>query len=137
MEMVQSELEIFLIPESVCLPFESFDLVVDALNETIGDEVFEIVKESSLVGPQGLGHSCKLFDSDLHGISAPHIEKGHCALKIIRLSEEPQLLFHGMSDKERLIGMEQGVETGFPVRLKISVVFQKKEAIAIERLFPK
>jgi hypothetical protein len=32
MEMVQSDIEIFLISEPVCLLFESFDLVVDAPN---------------------------------------------------------------------------------------------------------
>ena len=37
--MVQSELEIFLIPESVSLPFEGFDLVVDPFDHGAGDLV--------------------------------------------------------------------------------------------------
>ncbi len=39
-----------------------------------------------------------------------------------------------MSDEERLVGLEQFVEAGFPIRLEVDIVSQKQESVAFERL---
>ena len=78
MEMVQSELEIFLIPESVCLPFESFDLVVDPFDHGTGDRVLEVVEQAGAIGSQGLGDSGQVFDSGLEYVSTPGFQECSC-----------------------------------------------------------
>ena len=69
MEMVQSEFEIFLISEPVSLPFEGFDFVVDSLDDSAGDRVFEVVEQAGPIGCQGLGDLGQLFDSGPECIS--------------------------------------------------------------------
>ena len=49
MEVVQSEFEIFLVPESMGLSFEGFDFVVDSLDHGAGDGVFEVVEQAGSV----------------------------------------------------------------------------------------
>ena len=55
MEVVESEFEIFGVPESIGHPFEGFDFVVEPLYGGAGDVVFEIVEQTCLVAGQSLG----------------------------------------------------------------------------------
>ena len=76
--MVQSELEIFLIPEPVSLPFEGFDLVVDPFDHGTGDRVLEVVEQAGAIGSQGLGDSGQVFDSGLECVSTPGFQECSC-----------------------------------------------------------
>ena len=71
MEMVQSKLEIFLIPESVSHPFEGFDLVVDPFDHGAGDGMLEIVEQAGAIRREGLGDLGQVFDSGLECVSTP------------------------------------------------------------------
>jgi len=135
MQVVEAQLEIEHVPEAVGLSLEGFDLVVDALDHAVGDEVLEIVEESCFAGTQGFGYLGQCFDPGLHGIPTPHIEKLHSTLEVILFPEEPELLFHGMSNEKGLIDLEQFVESGFAVGFEVGIVSQKQESVAFERLF--
>jgi len=107
MQMVESQFEIDHIPESVCLPFEGFDLVVCALDNRTGDRVFEVAEKPCFVAGQGLGHPAKGSDAALPGIFDPDIEKAPGTLQIPVLPKEPELLLHRMGDEKGMIGLKQ------------------------------
>ena len=94
--MVQSELEIFLIPESVCLPFEGFDFVVDPFDHGAGDRVLEVVEQAGAIRRQGFGDLGQVFDSGLECVSTPGFQECSCGCAVFLFPEEPELLLHGM-----------------------------------------
>jgi hypothetical protein len=55
MEVVQPEFEVFDVPESISLPFEGFDFVVEPLYGSAGDVVFEIVEQTRPLTGQSFG----------------------------------------------------------------------------------
>jgi len=55
MKVVEAKLEVHHVAEPVGLPLEGFDLVVDPLYDSVGDEVFEIVEKPCPVSAQGFG----------------------------------------------------------------------------------
>ena len=94
MEMVQSEFEIFLIPEPVSLPFEGFDFVVDAFDHGAGDRVFEVVEQAGSIRCQGLGDFGQVFDSRPECVSTPGLQECSCGCKIFLFPKEPELFLH-------------------------------------------
>ena len=63
MKVVEAKLEVNHVAEPVGLPLEGFDLVVDSLDNPIGDEVFEIVEKPCPVNAQGFGYFRQSHDS--------------------------------------------------------------------------
>jgi hypothetical protein len=137
MEMVQSELEIFLIPEPICLPFEGFDFIVDAFDHSASDRVLEVVEQAGSIGSQGLAHFGQGFDSGPECVSAPGFQERSCSCSIFLFPEESELLLHRMGGEERLVGLKQGIEPGFPVRFEIFIVSEQQETVPFKGLLPK
>jgi len=134
MEVVKAEFEVDHVPEAIGLSLESLDFVVGTLHYGTGDRMFEEVEKPSFIGSEGFGHSGELSDSGLHGVFEPDIEELLCLRRVLFLPKEPQLLFHGMSNEERLVGLKQSVEPSLAVGLKGIVVSQEKKTITFERL---
>jgi hypothetical protein len=136
MEMIESQFEIYQISEPIRLPFECFDFVIGTFNNGAGNGIFEIVEKPRFVPSQSFGHPGKRADSRAHGILGPHIKEALSTFKILAFPEEPQLLFHRMSNKKRLIGSKESIKSSLGIRLKGVVVFQEQESITFEGLLP-
>ena len=94
MQVVEAELKILRISESVSLPFESFYFVDQPLDGAAGDAMLEVVEKSGPVGSEGLANSFERLDSGLHGVSAPHGKELFGLFAALLFPKEPQLLFH-------------------------------------------
>jgi len=136
MEMVKAEFEIFLIPESVCLPFEGFDFVVDAFDNGAGDRVLEVVEQAGPIRSQCLGDFGQVFDSGPECVRAPGFQESSCGAEIFLFPKESELFLHGMDCEEGLVGLKQSVEPGLPVRFEVLVVGQQQETFPFEGLLP-
>jgi hypothetical protein len=134
MEMVQSELKIFLIPESVSLPFEGFDFVVDHFDNGAGDMMPEVIEQSAPIPDQGFGHLGQVFDSGPECICTPSLEKCFCRGEILLFAKEPELFLHGMDGEERLVGLKQSIDPGLPVEFQVLIVAQQEESVPLEGL---
>jgi hypothetical protein len=94
MQMVKPELEILRISKPVILPFESLDLVYEALYSTTGDTMLEVVEQARPVGSKGFADSYEGLDSGVHGVTAPYGKELLGLFVVILFPEEAQLLFH-------------------------------------------
>ena len=92
--MVQSELEILLVPKPVGLPFEGFDFVVDPFDHGAGDRVLEVVEQAGSISGEGLGNFDEVFDSGLECILTPRLEECFCSVRVLFVPEQPELLLH-------------------------------------------
>ncbi len=63
MQVVEAELKILRISESVSLPFESFYFVDQPLDGAAGDAMLEVVEKSCPIGPESFAHSFERLDS--------------------------------------------------------------------------
>ena len=68
--MIQSQLEIGYLTESVGLPLECLDFVIDFLNQAARDAVKIVVQKPVAVI---VGDLFQLFDAGVFSINAPHI----------------------------------------------------------------
>lgn len=75
MQMAKTELEIFHIPESICLPFHCFDFVDEAFNPSAGNTMREIVQKTILQLEYRAGHLDQSFHPGHEGVKAPLFEK--------------------------------------------------------------
>ena len=55
MECINTEREVLHVSESVCLPFEQFDFVVDAFDHSSGEGMIEVVQNASTMSGHGTG----------------------------------------------------------------------------------
>jgi hypothetical protein len=134
MEMVQSEFKIFLIPESVSLPFDGFDFVVGPFDNGAGDRMPEVIEQPAPIPSQGLGDLGQVFDSGPERVCTPSLQECSCRGEIVLFPEEPELFLHGMNGEERLVGLKQSIEPGLPVRFEVLVVAQQEESVSFEGL---
>ena len=132
--MVQSELEIFRIPESISLPFQGFDFVVDAFDYGAGDGMPEVIEQPAPIAGQGLGDLGQVFDSGSERICTPSLQECPGRSEVLLFPEEPKLFLHGMDGEERLVGLEQSIEPGLPVWFQILIVAQQEESVPFEGL---
>jgi hypothetical protein len=61
--VIESEPEIGHVTETVSLPFEGFDFVIDAFKQGTGDTVKVVVQEAVTEMHQGVGDPFELFDA--------------------------------------------------------------------------
>lgn len=94
MEVVQPELEIPLVPESIVLPFEGFDFVVDPFDHGTVDGVFEVVEQAGSISGEGLGNFDEIFGSGLERILTSCFDECFRSVPIFFVPEEPELLLH-------------------------------------------
>lgn len=136
MQMVESQLEIFHVPEPVGLSLESFDLVVGPLYDGTGYAMYKEVEESCPVAGQGLGYSGKDADTGVHGVFEPDIQEAFGTYNIFFLPKESELLFDGMSKEKGLIGLKESIEADLSIGIERVVVSKQEETIALEGLLP-
>lgn len=132
--MVQSELEIFLIPESISLPFQGFDFVVDAFDYGTGDGMPEVIEQPRPIPGQGFGDLGEVFDSGSERVCTPGLQECPCRGEIVLLPKEPELLLHGMDGEKRLVGLKQSIQSGFPIGFEVLIVAQQEESVPLEGL---
>lgn len=135
--MIQSELEVFLIPESISLPFEGFDFVVDAFDYGAGDGMPEVVEQPGPVPGQGFGDLGEVFDSGSERVCTPSLQERSRRREVFLFPEEPKLFLHGMDGEEWLVGLEQSIEPGLPVGFQVLIVAQQEEPVPFEGLLSK
>ncbi len=130
--MIELQFKVDHISEPIRLSFKGFDFVVGSFDNGTGDGIFEIVEKPRFVASQSFGYPGKRADSRLHSILNPHFKEALCTVKLLIVPEESQLLFHGMSNEKGVIGLKEGIESGFAIRVKGVVVSQEQETIPFE-----
>lgn len=107
--MVESELEVFLIPESISLPFEGFDFVVDAFDHGAGDGMPEVIEQPGPIPGQGFGDLGQVLDSGSECVCTPSLQECSGRSVIFLFPEELKLFLHRIDGDERLVGLEQSI----------------------------
>lgn len=118
MQVIEPPLEVLRVPEAVSLPFECLDFVDKALDGPAGDAMLEVIVQSGSVGAKGPPDPFECLDPRVHCIAAPDGEKLLRLFAVVQFPEKPQLLFHRMDLKKRLVDFEQRIEPGFPIWLQ-------------------
>ncbi len=98
----EAEFEIFVIPESVGLPFENFDFVVEAFKGSGGDVVFEVGQELGFVAEKDLCEFLEVVEAAGLSSAEPSVEES-MGFSFWKAPEVAQLLFEQVGLEERFV----------------------------------
>src|ERR1017187_7095510 len=110
MKTEESENQVTLVTQTICLAKKCLDLIVDAFHAAVVDPVLPPGKNAALMAEESSGQLPHLANARFVGPSAPLVkERPHMAVGGL-LPEQPQGLFQQVAGEQRLIGFERFVE---------------------------
>src|ERR1017187_5092669 len=110
MKTEESENQVTLVTQTICLAKKCLDLIVDAFHAAVVDPVLPPGKNAALMAEESSGQLPHLANSRIVAPSAPLVkERPHLAVGGL-LPEQPQGLFQQVAGEQRLIVFERFVE---------------------------
>src|ERR1017187_8779831 len=110
MKTEESENQVTLVTQTICLAKKCLDLIVDAFHAAVVDPVLPPGKNAALMAEESSGQLPHLANARFVGPSAPLVkERPHLAVGGL-LPEQPQGLFQQAAGEQRLIVFERFVE---------------------------
>jgi len=129
----EAEFEVFGIPESIGLPFEDFDLVVETFEWSGGDSVFEVGQDLGFMAMKDLCEFLEMVEAAGPSSADPSVEES-MGFSLWKAPEVAQLLFEQVGLEERFVeALESGEMLG-SVCTEIFIGSEQQEPCALDDL---
>ena len=129
----EAEFEVFGIPESVGLPFEDFDFVIEAFKGSGGDSVFEVGQDLRFMAVKDLCEFLEVVEAAGPSSSDPSDEES-MGFSLWKAPEVAQLLFEQVGLVERFVEALECCEMLGSVCTEVFIGSEQQEPCALDDL---
>lgn len=134
MQEVESEFEVFVVPEAVGLPFEDLDFVIEPFQGASGNGVIEVGQEPLAMVIQGIGQFGEVFVGQAFGLGDPGVQEILSGLAVSMLPESPQVFFEQVGLEQGLVDLHHLDQPSQPWLPEIFQALEEQETAALDRL---